>query len=130
MVLKADQTEAARKELLDSVEKKLKTENSKLKTDLWGGRDLAYPIKHLTRGFYAHFEFSAEPSLAADLDKTLRVEEDIIRYLLVRDEGKIRKVVKPEQNLEKISEKEKKESAGRPGRKIISRRSETVESSK
>lgn len=84
LVLKADQDEKARKELLGSLEKKLKTENSKLKTDLWGARDLAYPIKHLTKGFYAHFEFEAEPTLAKDLDKTLKVEEDILRYLLVR----------------------------------------------
>ena len=84
LVLKADQTESSRKELLDSVEKKLKMENGELKTDLWGARDLAYPIKKQTKGYYAHFEFEGDPSIAKDLDKTLRVEEDIIRYLLVR----------------------------------------------
>ena len=78
LVLK-DEDEKARKELLDSLSKKL---GGNLNS--WGSRDLAYPIKHQTKGFYAHFTFEAEPSLAKDLDKLLRVEEDILRYLLVR----------------------------------------------
>ncbi len=82
VVLKENLDEKAREELLASVEKSLKSE--KVKTDLWGMRDLAYPIQHLTKGYYAHFEFETDPSVAKDLDKSLRVEEDIIRYILVR----------------------------------------------
>ena len=55
-----------------------------IKMDLWGARDLAYPIKRQTKGFFAHFEVEADPKNAKDLDKTLKVEEDILRYLLVR----------------------------------------------
>lgn len=84
LVLKADQDEKARKELLDDVEKKAKAEKSKIKSDLWGARDLAYPIKKQTKGYYVHFEFETEPKVAKDLDKSLKVEENIIRFLLVR----------------------------------------------
>lgn len=112
LVLKDSLEESVRKELLDSMSKKVGG-----KMDAWGTRDLAYPIKHLTKGFYAHFEFSADPALAKDLDKTLRVEEDIIRYLLVRDDGKVR-VAKTVKSEAPMVEKEV-----RPGRKIISRKS-------
>ncbi len=85
LVLKPDLTEADRKTLLDSVTKKLIGEDGKIKKeDLWGERELVYPIKRQTKGFYAHFEIEADPKNAKGLDKTYQLEEDILRYLLVR----------------------------------------------
>lgn len=54
------------------------------KEELWGVRDLAYPIKRQTKGFYAHYQLSGDPKNAQGIDKSLKVEEDILRYLLVR----------------------------------------------
>lgn len=85
LVLKPDLEEKARGELLDAVKKKMLGEGGKVvKEDLWGNRDLAYPIKKSTKGFYVYFEVETSPVLAKDLDKILKVEEDILRYLLVR----------------------------------------------
>ena len=85
LVLKPDMDEGARKALLDSMVKKLVGEDGKvIKEDLWGNKDLSYPIKRQTKGFFAHFEISADPKNAKGLDKTLKLEEDILRYLLVR----------------------------------------------
>lgn len=81
LVLRSDMDEKARKELLEPVKKHF----SKLeKEEEWGMRDLAYPIKHQTKGFYVHYFFEAEPVNIPSLDKDLKVEENIIRYLLVR----------------------------------------------
>lgn len=81
LVFKNDLGEKERKVLLDSVTKRF----GKLeKEELWGARDLAYPIKHITKGFYAHYLFSSEPNTISPLDKAIKVEEDIIRFLLVR----------------------------------------------
>lgn len=82
LVLKADLEEKARKELLESVTKKFGKLN---KEDLWGVRDLAYPIKHQEKGYYALYFFEAEPKTIPALDKNLKLEEDIIRYLLIRE---------------------------------------------
>lgn len=85
LVLKADQDEKARKGLLDLMKKKMTGADGKIqKEDLWGTKDLAYAIKHQSKGFYVHFAFETNPAIAKDLDKTLKVEEDILRYLLVR----------------------------------------------
>ncbi|MBI2018566.1 30S ribosomal protein S6 [Candidatus Daviesbacteria bacterium] len=85
LVLKPDLEEKERKTLLDGVIKKLVGSEGKMdKEDLWGARDLAYPIKRQTKGFYAHFEIQTDPKNAKGLDKTLKLEEDILRYLLVR----------------------------------------------
>lgn len=85
LVLKPDLEEKARGELLSDMKKKMVGKDGKVeKEDLWGARDLAYPIKRQAKGFYAHFEFSTDPKIAKDLDKSLKVEENILRYLLVR----------------------------------------------
>ena len=85
LILKSDLDEGKRKELLSGVLKKDTGESGKInKEDLWGNRDLAYPIEKHTKGFYAHYEFSADPAIIPTLDKNLRLEEDIIRYILLR----------------------------------------------
>lgn len=85
LVLKSDLDEKAKVALLDMAKKKMLGKDGKIeKEDIWGARDLAYPIKRQDKGFYVHFQFSTEPSNAKDIDKVLKVEEDILRYLLVR----------------------------------------------
>ena len=82
LVLKADQDAGERKVLLDDVKKKIDGKINK--EDMWGVRDLAYPIKKQNKGFYVHFEFETDPAVAKGLDKVLKVEEDILRFILVR----------------------------------------------
>ena len=85
LVLKSEMSDTERKTLLDSMVKKLVGEDGKIdKEDLWGSKDLAYPIKKQTKGYVVHFEITADPKNAKTIDKTLKVEEDILRYLLVR----------------------------------------------
>jgi len=85
LVLKPELEDSERKALLDSISKRVSgTEGKIVKEDLWGVRSLAYPIKRNTSGYFAHFEISADPKDIKGLDKTLKVEEDILRYLLIR----------------------------------------------
>lgn len=85
LVLKADLEEKDRKALLDGLVKKLVGEEGKMeKEDLWGSKDLAYPVRKQTKGYVAHFEITADPKNAKGLDKTLKVEEDVLRFLLTR----------------------------------------------
>ncbi|KKR81341.1 MAG: 30S ribosomal protein S6 [Candidatus Daviesbacteria bacterium GW2011_GWA1_41_61] len=81
LVLKPDVEEKARKELLESMAKKM---GKKEKEEEWGVRDLAYPIKHQRKGYFLHYQFCVEPKDIAPLDKALKLDEDILRYLLVR----------------------------------------------
>lgn len=81
LVLKPEMDEKARNELLEGVKKHFdKVE----KEDLWGVKTLAYPIKKQAKGYYAHFEMAADPKNVKGLDKILKEEEDVLRYLLIR----------------------------------------------
>ncbi len=81
LVLKPDLEEKARKELLENIKKSFTKVG---KEDLWGNKSLAYPIKKSTSGYYVHFEAEAEPKEIKALDKILKLEEDVLRYLLIR----------------------------------------------
>lgn len=85
LVLKPDLEEKQRKAFLDAMVKKLVGEDGKIdKEDLWGEKALAYPIKRQTQGYVAHFEVTADPKNAKGIDKLLKVEEDVLRFMLIR----------------------------------------------
>lgn len=46
----------------------------------WGRRRLAYEIDHRTEGYYVVVTFSAEPTAQAELDRTLNLADEILRY--------------------------------------------------
>ena len=50
----------------------------------WGKRKLAYAIDKLTDGDYTLINFHAEPSAIAELDRVLRIMDDVVRFMIVR----------------------------------------------
>nr|MBA3599681.1 30S ribosomal protein S6 [Acidobacteriota bacterium] len=55
-----------------------------VKTDVMGRRKLAYPINKKTEGFYTLFEIEGSGQEIAELERRMRVNDAIIRYLPVR----------------------------------------------
>jgi len=53
-------------------------------TEIWGKRTLAYPIKKYFEGHYILQRFQMDPAGTAELDRLLRLNENVIRYLIVR----------------------------------------------
>ena len=49
----------------------------------WGKRRLAYPINDLMEGYYVLMSFSSEPSFPRELDRILRINDGIMRSLIV-----------------------------------------------
>jgi len=50
----------------------------------WGRRRLAYPINGHKEGGYVEMHFKMDPTAAAELERNLRLNEAIIRHLIVR----------------------------------------------
>jgi len=55
-----------------------------VKTDVMGRRKLAYPINKKTEGYYTLFEIEGSGQEIAELERRMRVNDAIIRYLTVR----------------------------------------------
>jgi small subunit ribosomal protein S6 len=52
--------------------------------DVWGRRTLAYPINNHREGIYVLFQAKMSPAALNELERNLKLSEEIIRYLLVK----------------------------------------------
>lgn len=50
----------------------------------WGRRRLAYPIQNFRDAFYVLYYFLAPTSAIAEIDRELRLDDNVIRHLIVR----------------------------------------------
>jgi len=50
----------------------------------WGKRKLAYPIRRFLEGSYVLTRFKMQPAWGKELEASLRISEDILRYLLIK----------------------------------------------
>ena len=55
--------------------------------DDWGKRKLAYEIQKMHEGHYFFIHFEADPTCPGELEKQLRIMENVIRYLCVRQDA-------------------------------------------
>jgi small subunit ribosomal protein S6 len=55
-----------------------------VKTDPWGKRKLAYAVDGHTEGFYVVMDFQSEAGVVAELERVLKITDEVIRHLLVR----------------------------------------------
>ena len=54
------------------------------KVDLWGKRELAYPISQKNEGQYVLLETQMAPSFCVTLERNMRYQESIMRFLVAR----------------------------------------------
>ena len=54
--------------------------------DEWGKRRLAYEVQHMKEAFYYFIQFDAEPAAPAEIEDNIRIMENIVRFLCVRQE--------------------------------------------
>jgi len=57
-----------------------------VKVDEWGRRHLAYEVKHQNEGYYVVVEFEADPSQITELDRIIKIHEEIIRHIIVKQD--------------------------------------------
>ncbi|HET8929538.1 MAG TPA: 30S ribosomal protein S6 [Acidimicrobiales bacterium] len=53
-------------------------------TDKWGKRRFAYEINHATEGYYLVLELLAEGGALDELERSLRIADEVIRHKLIR----------------------------------------------
>lgn len=67
------------------------------KTDVWGRRRLAYQIGRHKEGHYVVLLFSFDGELVKELDRRLKVNDTIIRHLVVRVDEELQKAARAKQ---------------------------------
>lgn len=81
--------EAPRKELIEKVSGQIAENGGEVeKVDEWGKRRLAYAIDYKTEGYYVLVNFSAKPEVPQEIERLLQINEQVLRYLVIRLEEK------------------------------------------
>lgn len=87
IVLNAKSDEEVRKATLDKINEYIvRFEGAVTSVDEWGKRRLAYEINDVKEGFYYFFHVDANADFPAELERRLRIMEQVLRYLVVRQE--------------------------------------------
>ncbi|MFP4012483.1 MAG: 30S ribosomal protein S6 [Chitinispirillaceae bacterium] len=80
------------------------------KVDVWGKRALAYPIKKKRSGHYVLFLYKGEGNVPAEFEKSIKLNENILRHLTV-----VRNVKNDIARAELVARRERSEAAAAAG---------------
>jgi len=90
-------------------------ENNKgviIKTDEWGKQRLAYRIRKFYNGVYVYVEFCAEAESIAELERNLKLDDNILKFQTVKlaDQADPEELLQKAQSSEKVREETPEES--------------------
>ncbi|MFA6529153.1 MAG: 30S ribosomal protein S6 [Candidatus Gracilibacteria bacterium] len=85
VIFGADKSDDVIAKQLDTIKKLITDANGKiLLEDVWGRRDLAYKIKGQDVGYYVVINFKGDSAKMKELRDILRIDQSIIRSLLIK----------------------------------------------
>ena len=80
--------EPAINERLDRFHALVKSEGAEApQLNHWGKRTLAYPIRKHETGYYVVAKFETEGSLLPEFERAIKLDEGVLRFLVVVNEG-------------------------------------------
>ena len=80
--------EAARNQMIETVKGIINADGEAGEADLWGAKKLAYPINKKKDGFYVLIPFKASAELPKELDRRLRISDDVMRHIIINKDAK------------------------------------------
>ena len=85
-IIDADLEETARKELIEKVSALIANNGGEIEKvdETWGKRKLAYAIDYKTEGWYVLVNFKAPVELPRELERNLQINENVLRYLVIK----------------------------------------------
>ena len=84
-ILRADLDETARKETMDKLAAILTSNGGKVENtdESMGLRELAYPIKDQTKGYYVVLKVSMDNVAINEFNRLVRINPSVLRHLIV-----------------------------------------------
>jgi small subunit ribosomal protein S6 len=106
-ILRADGTDDQQKTFLEKLKGIIQAHDGEvIAVEDWGRRRLAYPIHKENRGVYTYILFTGNNALVAELERNLRINEQVLRFLSVKicnDYDTAKNKYKPTTNLASAS---------------------------
>ena len=82
-VLDPSLDEETKANLVETVKSVINAGGEAGEADVWGERKLAYNINKKSTGYYVVVPFKAEAELPKELDRRLRINENVMRHIIV-----------------------------------------------
>ena len=82
-VVKPNADEEAREAILNKVKEVVAAAGEVVNVDVWGTKKLAYPIAKFNEGHYVLVNFKAAVDVPKELDRNLKINENVIRHMIV-----------------------------------------------
>jgi small subunit ribosomal protein S6 len=88
-ILKPDMEEEALQQAIDKYSAIVTDGQGELVSlDKWGKRRLAYEIKDLVEGYYVLMNFKSEPAVVKELDRVMKISDNMLRFMIINKEEK------------------------------------------
>jgi small subunit ribosomal protein S6 len=88
-ILNPEVSEEQTRAILDRVEQVVANHNGEVvRVNQWGRRRLGYPIQRHRDGFYVFIDMILTPETVIELERTLKVSEEVLRHLIKRRDPK------------------------------------------
>jgi small subunit ribosomal protein S6 len=106
-IVRPDATDEVIDPLVEIITKEvLSKEGTVDKVEKWGKRRLAYKLEKLDHGFYVLVQFTCPASAVKEIERRLRVQDEVLKFMTVRIDERL-----------KVAEKRKKKADKRAARK-------------
>jgi small subunit ribosomal protein S6 len=90
IVVSPEASEEQTKAILDRVTQVVQAGGGQVvKVHPWGRRRLAYPIERHRDGLYFFLDLSLTPQTVFEIDRNLKVNEEVIRHLIVKRDPRV-----------------------------------------
>ena len=81
--------EEKRNEVMEMVQSVITSNGGEVSNvDVWGMRKLAYLIEKKSEGFYVVIDFQAGTDLPKELDRRLRISDNVMRHMIINKDAK------------------------------------------
>lgn len=94
------------------------TKGKVLKTDKWGRRKLAFRVGRHDEGYYALYEYEAEGATQRELERRMKINDDVLRYLTTRVDPRMDAEIARRAEREKRAEGRGERDFGRDDRDV------------
>ncbi|MFV0254846.1 MAG: 30S ribosomal protein S6 [Erysipelotrichaceae bacterium] len=83
-IINAETSEDDRTALIEKLHKIITDDGGKIEEiNEWGIKEFAYPINHMTKGYYVVTTFTSEPAAVAEFERISLIESACIRHMVV-----------------------------------------------
>jgi len=84
IIINPNVAEEAMKSLIERFSTLINSDGKVEKVDELGKKKLAYEIGKNKEGYYVVYDFEANPSLIAELERNYRITDEVIKFIVIK----------------------------------------------